>query len=66
MRGDCHSGKDGDVRDTYSLTSRRMLCTYHKASKSWNHRDQKPWGYTETITCGYSSQDKYVKKLKEL
>ena len=39
-----HSGKRCRCKGYFTPTSRRMLCTYHKASKSWNHRTRKYMG----------------------
>ena len=39
-----HSGKRCRCKGHFTPTSRRMLCTYHKGSKSWNHKTRKYMG----------------------
>ena len=59
-----HSGKRCRCKGYFTPTSRRMLCTYHKASKSWNHRTRKYMGLYRNNRIDIQSKINMLKNLK--
>ena len=59
-----HSGKRCRCKGYFTPTSRRMLCTYHKASKSWNHRTRKYMGLYRNNNIDIQAKINMLKNLK--
>ena len=59
-----HSGKRCRCKGYFTPTSRRMLCTYHKASKSWNHKTRKYMGLYRNNRIDIQSKINMLKNLK--
>ena len=59
-----HSGKRCRCKGYFTPTSRRMLCTYHKASKSWDHKTRKYMGLYRNNRIDIQSKINMLKNLK--
>ena len=59
-----HSGKRCRCKGYFTPTSRRMLCTYHKASKSWNHKTRKYMGLYRNNNIDIQAKINMLKNLK--
>ena len=59
-----HSGKRCRCKGYFTPTSRRMLCTYHKGSKSWDHKTRKYMGLYRNNRIDIQSKINMLKNLK--
>ena len=59
-----HSRKRCRCKGYFTPTSRRMLCTYHKASKSWNHKTRKYMGLYRNNNIDIQAKINMLKNLK--
>ena len=59
-----HSGKRCRCKGYFTPTSRRMLCTYHKGSKSWNHKTRKYMGLYRNNRIDIQAKINMLKNLK--
>ena len=59
-----HSGKRCRCKGYFTPTSRRMLCTYHRGSKSWNHKTRKYMGLYRNNNIDIQSKINMLKNLK--
>ena len=61
-----HSGKRCRCKGYFTPTSRRMLCTYHKGSKSWDHKTRKYKGLYRNNNIDIQSKINMLKNLRTL
>ena len=59
-----HSGKRCRCKGYFTPTSRRMLCTYHKGSKSWDHKTRKYKGLYRNNNIDIQAKINMLKNLK--
>ena len=59
-----HSGKRCRCKGYFTPTSRKMLCTYHRGSHSWDHKTRKYKGLYRNNNIDIQAKINMLKNLK--
>ena len=59
-----HSGKRCKCKGYFTPTPRKMLCTYHRGSHSWDHKTRKYKGLYKNDNIDIQSKINILKNLK--